>query len=87
MTNRYHTVYYTGITNNLIRRVYEHKEKLVDGFTKSYNCNQLIYFEQFSDPANAIIREKQVKDYRREKKLELIQKLNPEMSDLYYTLT
>ena len=83
MSNKRLTVFYTGVTNDLIRRVYEHKNKLVDGFTKKYNVNQLIYFETFDSPENAIVREKQVKDYRREKKFNLILKQNPQFTDLY----
>lgn len=86
LSNSHHSVYYTGITNDLIRRVYEHKNKLVEGFTKKYNIDQLLYFEQFNDPEEAIKREKQVKDYRREKKMNLIKSINPKMIDLYKTL-
>lgn len=83
MSNKYHTVFYTGICNDLIRRTYEHKSKLIDGFTKRYNLNQLLYFECADNPGSAIEREKQVKDYRRSKKLQLIQNMNPLMKDLY----
>lgn len=76
LTNAYNTVFYTGVTNNLLRRVYEHKNKLVDGFTKRYNVWKLVYFEETDDIQEALLREKQVKDYRREKKLELIKKEN-----------
>jgi putative endonuclease len=61
LTNKNNTVLYTGITNDLKRRVYEHKEKLVDGFTKKYNVVKLVYYEVFEDPENAILREKQIK--------------------------
>lgn len=83
MSNKRRTVFYTGITNDLVRHSYEHKEKLVDGFTKKYNIDQLVYFEQYDDPETAILREKQVKDYRRSKKLELIRRSNPDFKDLY----
>lgn len=83
LSNKNQTVFYTGVTNNLIRRIYEHKQKIIEGFTKKYNINQLLYYELLSDPTNAILREKQVKDMRREKKLELIKKMNPDMKDLY----
>ncbi len=83
MSNKRKTVFYTGITNDLVRRAYEHKSKLVEGFTKKYNIDQLIYFEQFVDPGTAILREKQIKDYRRSKKFELIRKMNPNSQDLY----
>lgn len=82
LTNTYNTVFYTGVTNNLERRVYEHKTKLVEGFTKKYNLWKMIYFEEYDHIRNAIEREKQVKDYRREKKLVLIKKLNPNLSEI-----
>lgn len=83
LTNKYNTVFYTGVTNNLIRRIYEHKNKLVDGFTKKYNIDKLVYSEESSDVNDAITREKQIKDYRREKKLNLINETNSSMDDLY----
>lgn len=83
LSNKRYTVFYTGITNDLPRRIYEHKQKIVEGFTKKYNVDQLLYFEQFSDPRSAITREKQIKDYRREKKLQLITKMNQNFNDLY----
>jgi len=83
LSNKNQTVYYTGITNNLIRRIYEHKNKLIDGFTKKYNIDQLLYYEIANNPLSAIEREKQVKDYRREKKIKLIKSINPLMKDLY----
>jgi len=81
MTNRSGTLY-IGITNNLIRRVYEHKNKLIDGFTKKYNINRLVYFEETSDVYSAILREKQIKGWIRKKKIELIEKANPKFIDL-----
>jgi putative endonuclease len=83
MTNRNNTVLYTGITNDLKRRVYEHKEKLVDGFTKKYNIIKLVYYEVFEDPENAILREKQIKAGSRQKKINLINSVNGEWLDLY----
>lgn len=83
MTNKNNTVLYTGMTNNLIRRVYEHKEKLIDGFTKKYNCTKLVYYEIFSNPYDAIAREKQIKAGSRKKKIVLINTMNPEWNDLY----
>ena len=83
MTNKNNTVLYTGITNDLKRRVYEHKEKLVDGFTKKYNVTKLVYYEVFEDPENAILREKQIKAGSRQKKLDLINSINREWMDLY----
>ncbi len=71
------------MTNNLIRRVYEHKEKIIDGFTKKYNCTKLAYYEIFNDPYNAIAREKQIKAGSRKKKIGLINSMNPNWKDLY----
>jgi putative endonuclease len=83
MTNKNNTVIYTGVTNDLNRRVYEHKEKLVYGFTKKYNVNKLVYFESTNDIYSAIQREKQIKAGSRKKKIELINSINPEWKDLY----
>jgi putative endonuclease len=83
MTNKRNTVLYTGITNDLKRRAYEHKEKLVDGFTKKYNITKLVYYEVFADPENAILREKQIKAGSRQKKIDLINSINREWLDLY----
>ena len=83
MTSKNNTVLYTGVTNNLIRRVYEHKEKIIDGFTKKYNCTKLVYYEIFNDPYNAIAREKQIKAGSRKKKIGLINSMNPNWKDLY----
>ncbi|MFA7253128.1 MAG: GIY-YIG nuclease family protein [Patescibacteria group bacterium] len=74
---------YVGVTNDLIRRVYQHKEGLVDGFTKKYNIKHLLYFDSCSDINSAITKEKQIKKWNREWKLNLIRKDNPEMRDLY----
>lgn len=73
---------YTGVTNNLARRVYEYKNKLVPGFTSKYNVNRLVYFEVFSAPQEAIAREKQIKGWVRRKKLDLIESINPTWRDL-----
>jgi putative endonuclease len=73
---------YVGMTNNLERRVYEHKHKLVKGFTSKYNVNKLVYFEQFSDAQAAIAREKEIKKWRREKKNNLVNASNPKWKDL-----
>ena len=83
MTNKHNTVLYTGITNNLKRRIYEHKEKLVAGFTNKYNITKLVYYEVFDDPENAISREKQIKAGSRQKKIQLIASINREWRDLY----
>ena len=83
LTNSNHRVLYTGITNNLIRRIYEHKHHVVDGFTKRYHVDQLIYFEQTTDIYAAIAREKQIKGWTRAKKVKLISDQNPSWKDLY----
>jgi putative endonuclease len=83
LTNKNNTVLYTGITNNLKRRIYEHREKLVEGFTKKYNIKKLVYFEVFRDAENAILREKQIKAGSRARKERLINTLNPDWRDLY----
>ena len=76
------SVLYIGVTSNLIRRLYEHRNHLVDGFTKQYNVNKLVYFEQTNDVYSAISREKQLKGWTRKKKNDLIAKMNPEWKDL-----
>jgi len=83
MTNKINTVLYTGVTSALKKRIWEHKEKIIKGFTKKYNINKLVYFEIFNDPENAILREKQIKAGSRNKKIELIKRINPEWKDLY----
>ncbi|MCD6442187.1 GIY-YIG nuclease family protein [bacterium] len=82
MTNKLNTVLYTGITNNLPRRIYEHKNKIGSKFTQKYNINKLIYYEVFSVPEVAIAREKQIKGGSRERKLKLIRWMNPGFRDL-----
>jgi putative endonuclease len=77
---------YTGITSDLIRRVWEHKEKIIEGFTKQYSVENLVYFEQYQDPENAIKREKRLKKYPRKWKLNLLEKANPQWKDLYEEL-
>jgi putative endonuclease len=81
MTNRARTLY-TGVTNDLRRRVYEHREKIIPGFTKRYDIDRLVYFEATTDVRSAIAREKQIKGWRREKKLDLIESMNPGWEDL-----
>jgi putative endonuclease len=73
---------YTGITKDLKRRVYEHKHKLIDGFTKTYNVTRLVYFEETPDVKSALAREKEIKHWRRSKKIALIDSLNPTWLDL-----
>ena len=86
MTNKGSTVLYTGVTNNLKRRVYEHKEKLADGFTSRYKITKLVYYEVFEDIENAIVREKQIKGGSRQKKMELINTMNEGWRELYEEL-
>jgi putative endonuclease len=97
MTTKYYFVYilaskrngtlYIGMTNNVIRRVYEHKNNLIEGFTKKYGVHNLVYYEQGSDVTKVILREKQLKKWNRQWKLRLIEKFNPEWKDLYDDLT
>ncbi len=84
MTNKRNTVLYTGVTNNIERRIYEHKEKSVEGFTKKYNVDKLVYGEEFNDVEEAILREKQIKAGSRKKKMDLIKKINPEFKELIF---
>ena len=86
MTNPRNTVIYTGVTDNLKRRLFEHREKLMDGFTRRYRITRLVYYEVFEDVENAIRREKQVKGGSRRKKVLLIDSMNPEWRDLYEEL-
>ncbi len=74
--------FYIGVTNDLKRRMYEHKNGIIDGFTKQYNIHKLLYYECGTDPQAAIEREKQLKNWRREKKIALIEKMNPYWKDL-----
>ncbi|QQS37699.1 MAG: GIY-YIG nuclease family protein [Ignavibacteriales bacterium] len=83
LTNKNNTVLYAGMTNSLNRRIWEHKSKLIDGFTKRYNVDKLVYYEIFNNPSDAIKREKQLKAGSRKKKIELINNFNPEWKDLY----
>ena len=82
LTNKYKNVLYTGVTSNLEKRLYEHKMKLVKGFTHKYNVDKLVYFEETSDVNAAIAREKQLKGWVRNKKNALIETINPEWNDL-----
>ena len=83
LTNKNHTVVYTGVTNDLERRCYEHKHKLIKGFTQKYNVDELIYYEVFDFIDQAIAREKQIKGYSRIKKNALINNFNPDWKNLY----
>ncbi|MCX7839585.1 MAG: GIY-YIG nuclease family protein [Anaerolineae bacterium] len=81
MANRTRMLY-TGVTNNLERRVYEHKNRIIPGFTSRYNITRLVYYEVFSDIRDAIAREKQIKGWLRAKKIALIESMNPKWNDL-----
>ncbi len=82
ITNWNNNVLYIGVTSNIEKRIYEHKNKMIDGFTKKYNVNKLVYYEIYDDVNNAIKREKQLKKIKRDKKIELIENMNPEWMDL-----
>lgn len=86
ITNKLNTVLYTGVTSNLQKRIYEHKQKLVEGFSNRYSLDRLVYYEVFDDIQNAIEREKQIKKYKRAKKQSLVNEFNPDWNDLYETL-
>ncbi|MBI4399049.1 MAG: GIY-YIG nuclease family protein [Candidatus Omnitrophica bacterium] len=86
LANRRNGTLYTGVTNNLLRRVREHKEGLIKGFTQKYKINKLVYFESGEDVRDAIEAEKKIKHWNRKWKLELIQKENPYWNDLYWEL-
>jgi len=86
MTNKWNSVLYTGMTNNLKQRVFQHKQKLVEGFSKKYSITKLVYFEVFVDAVSAIEREKQIKAGPRKKKEQLINNSNKEWNDLFDTL-
>jgi putative endonuclease len=83
MTNQHNTVLYTGVTNDLVRRVFQHREKTLPGFTSRYNVDKLVFFEETSDVLAGIAREKQIKGGSRRKKIALIEGLNPGWRDLY----
>jgi len=81
LSNKYNNVMYVGVTNDLERRMYEHKNKLVDGFSKKYNLTKLVYYEISQDVESAIAREKQLKNWHRDWKMNLINQMNPEWQD------
>ncbi len=83
MSNNTNTVTYTGVTNNLLRRIYEHKNKLGGGFTAKYHIKKLVYYEVHHDIENAIMREKQIKSWPRKNKVKLINTMNQDWHDLY----
>ena len=82
MTNRSRVVLYTGITNSLVRRVWQHRNSEIEGFTKTYKVHRLVYYERFDDPRDAIAREKEIKRWRRAKKNALVETNNPTWADL-----
>ena len=82
ITNKNNTVLYTGVTSDLVKRMYQHKSKVYKGFAAKYNCEKLVYFEAYDSIKRAIEREKQIKKYKRLKKIILIEKDNPEWKDL-----
>jgi putative endonuclease len=82
MTNQSRVVLYTGITDSLVRRVWQHQNSEIKGFTKTYKVNRLVYYERFDDPGDAIAREKEIKGWRREKKNALVETKNPRWTDL-----
>ncbi|MBL8641977.1 MAG: GIY-YIG nuclease family protein [Alphaproteobacteria bacterium] len=87
LSNQSNRVVYTGVTSNLVKRIWQHKNKVADGFTSKYNVNKLVYFENHDDAENAIKREKNIKDWKRAWKNELIEKENPDWRDLYDDIT
>ena len=86
MASKRNGTLYTGVTNNLLKRVYEHKNDLVEGFTKRYGVNRLVYYEHVEDINSAIQREKRLKKWRRQWKVDLIKQANPGWKDLYNEL-
>ena len=83
LASRKHGTLYLGVTNDLVRRVHEHREKLLPGFTARYAVSRLVWFETYDDPATAIAREKEIKKWRRDWKIVLIERDNPDWLDLY----
>lgn len=77
LTNKYNSVLYTGVTNSIPKRIFEHKNKLSKGFTSKYNIGKLVYYQEYKNINEAIAREKQIKDFRRQKKYDLIKSINP----------
>ena len=83
LSNKTNTTLYIGVTNDIVRRVWEHKNEVVEGFTKEYKLNKLVYYEQCQDVKSAITREKQLKKWNRRWKEDLIRQMNPNWEDLY----
>lgn len=86
VSNTHNNVLYVGVTSDLIRRIYDHKNKLVKGFTQKYNVDRLVYYEACVNIVTAIEREKQIKGWSRKKKNDLVNALNPEWKDLYHSI-
>ena len=86
LANKKNGTLYTGITSDLVKRVFEHKSKFVEGFTKQCGVAKLVYYEIYDDPENALLKEKRIKKWNRQWKINLIQKDNPQWVDLYNTL-
>jgi putative endonuclease len=86
ITNKKYGTLYIGLTSNLIKRIYEHKHNVIQGFSSKYNLHLLVYYEQSNDVMAAISREKQLKKWNRDWKIELIEKSNPEWNDLYFKI-
>ncbi len=82
LTNKYNNVMYVGVTNNLTRRLYEHKNELIDGFTKRYHVHKLVFYESTGDPVSAIAREKEIKGWTRDKKNTLVESKNPNWEEI-----
>jgi len=82
LTNKHNTTFYVGVTNSIVKRLFEHKAEIVEGFTKKYKLKKLVYLEEYNDIKEAIAREKQLKNWHREWKINLIRKVNPEFNDL-----
>ena len=85
-SNRKNDIFYTGVTNNLKRIIFEHRNRIIKGFASKYNVNKLVYFEHFTNIEDAIKREKQIKKWKRQLKIELIEKVNSTWDDLYYDI-
>ena len=86
MANDRNTTLYIGVTADIVRRIWEHKNKVTEGFTKKYNISKLVYFETHADPESAIGREKRLKEWKRQWKVELVEKENPTWDDLYESI-
>ncbi|MDO9586200.1 MAG: GIY-YIG nuclease family protein [Syntrophales bacterium] len=86
LASRKNGTLYVGVTSDLLKRIYEHKQNLIDGFTKKYNVHTLVYYEAHNDVLEAITREKQIKKWNRRWKIRLIEEMNSEWNDLYYEI-